>query len=88
MKRIAAATALAFALATPMWGDVQASTPFEASAGYMLATYVGMDEQESNAVAAVAGAAAVWRGARVGAIIGGTVGGFAGALVGATVGAL
>lgn len=90
MKRIAAATVLAFALATPMWGDVQPSAPPEASAGYMLASYFGMSEQERNlasAAGAVAGAAAAWRGARVGAVIGGTIGGFAGVVVGATVGA-
>ena len=86
MKRIAAATALAFALATPMWGDAQPSAPLEASAGYMLSSYFGMGEQESNLVSALAGAAAAWRGARVGAVIGGTIGGFAGTLVGATVG--
>ena len=87
MKRIVAATALAFALASPMWGDVQPSAPLEASAGYMLASYFGASESESNLVAAAAGAAAAWRGARVGAVIGGTIGGFAGVVVGATVGA-
>lgn len=87
MKRIATAAALSFALAAPMWGGVQASAPPEARVGYMLASYVGMDERERSMVAGLSGAAAVWRGARIGAAIGGMFGGFAGVVVGAAVGA-